>query len=94
MCVFRCVQLFATPWAVAHQAPLFMEFSPGKNTGMGCHFLLQRNFPTQGLNLGLLHCRQILYHLFTREAGNQCMVEFCFQSRILKSYAKDVRKYL
>ena len=27
MCVFRCVQLFATPWAVAHQAPLFMEFS-------------------------------------------------------------------
>ena len=36
---------------------------PGKNTGMGCHFLLQRIFPTQGLNPGLLHCRQILYHL-------------------------------
>ena len=35
----------------------------GKNTGMGCHFLLQRIFPTQGLNPGLLHCRQILYHL-------------------------------
>ena len=32
--------------------------SPGKNTGVGCHFLLQRIFPTQGLNLGLLHCRQ------------------------------------
>ena len=30
---------------------------------MGCHFLLQGIFPTQGLNLGLLHCRQILYHL-------------------------------
>ena len=28
--------------------------SPGKNTGMGCRFLLQRNFPTQGSNLGLL----------------------------------------
>ena len=27
MCVFSCVQLFATLWAVAHQAPLFMEFS-------------------------------------------------------------------
>ena len=28
-----------------------------------CHFLLQRIFPTQGSNLGLLHCRQTLYHL-------------------------------
>ena len=28
---------------------------PGKNTGVGCHFLLQRIFPTQGLNLHLLH---------------------------------------
>ena len=27
---------------------------------MGCHFLLQRIFPTQGLNLGLLHCGQTL----------------------------------
>ena len=30
---------------------------------MGCHFLLQWIFPTQGSNLDLLHCRQILYHL-------------------------------
>ena len=37
--------------------------SPGKNTGVGCHFLLQRIFPTQGSNLGLTHCRQMLYHL-------------------------------
>ena len=37
--------------------------SPGKNTGVGCHFLLQGIFPTQGSNLGLLHCRQILYQL-------------------------------
>ena len=37
--------------------------SPGKNTGLGSHSLLQGIFPTQGLNLGLLHCRQILYHL-------------------------------
>ena len=33
--------------------------SPGKNTGVGCHSLLQGIFPTQGWNLGLLHCRQI-----------------------------------
>jgi len=39
------------------------EDSPGKNTGLGCHFLLQGIFPIQGSNPGLLHCRQILYLL-------------------------------
>ena len=37
--------------------------SPSKNAGVDCHALLQRIFPTQGLNLGLPHCRWILYHL-------------------------------
>ena len=37
--------------------------SPSKNTGVGWHALLQGIFPTQALNLGLPHCRQILYHL-------------------------------
>ena len=37
--------------------------SPGKNTGVGCHALIQGIFPTQGSNPGLPHCRQILYHL-------------------------------
>ena len=37
--------------------------SPGKNTGVGCHDLLQGIFPTQRSNPGLLHCRQILYQL-------------------------------
>ena len=37
--------------------------SPGKNTGVGCHALLQGIFPAQGLNPGLPHCRQILYCL-------------------------------
>ena len=37
--------------------------SPGKNTGVGSHSLLQGIFPTQGSNPGLLHYRQILYHL-------------------------------
>ena len=36
---------------------------PSKNTGVGCHFLLQGIFPTQGSNPGLPHCRQTLYHL-------------------------------
>ena len=41
---------------------------PGMKTGVGCHFLLQGIFLTQGLNLHLLHCRQILYHWTTSEA--------------------------
>ena len=40
-----------------------MGIFPGQNTGVGCHALLQRIFPTQGSNPGLPHCRQVLYHL-------------------------------
>ena len=52
--LISCVRLFATPWTVAHQTPLSMGFSR-QNTGVGCHALLQGNFPTQGLNWSLLH---------------------------------------
>ena len=45
-----CSTRFLCPWNF-----------PGKNTGEGSHSLLQGIFPIQGLNLGLLHCRQILY---------------------------------
>ena len=38
-------------------------YSPGQNTGVGCHSLLQGIFPNQGSNPGLSHCKQILYHL-------------------------------
>ena len=40
---------------------------PGKNTGVGCHFLLQGILPTQGSNPGLLHWQGILYCRATRE---------------------------
>ena len=52
-----------TWWTVAHQAPLSMGNSPGKDAGVGCHAILQGIFPSQGLNPGLQHCRQILYCL-------------------------------
>ena len=67
---FNCVQLFATPWTVACQAPLSMGFS-SQDTGVGCRALLSVIFPTQGWNLSFLqlpHCRQILYHWVTVEA--------------------------
>ena len=38
-------------------------YFPGKNARVRCHFFLQRIFLTQGSNLGLLHCRWILYWL-------------------------------
>ena len=44
--------------------------SPSKNIEMGCHALLQGIFPTQGSNLGLPHCRRILYHLSHQESPN------------------------
>ena len=37
---------------------------------MGCHFLLRGIFPTQGLNPGLLHCRQTLYYLSYQGSPN------------------------
>ena len=48
----NCVWLFVTLWTVACQTPLWD--SPGKNTQVGCHALLQGIFQTQGLNLHLL----------------------------------------
>ena len=44
---------FETPWTVAHQVPCSWDF-PGKNTGVGCHSLLQGIFLAQALNLGFL----------------------------------------
>ena len=65
---FSCsVQLFVTPWTVQPYKLLCACDSPGKNTGMGCHFLLQGIFSTQGWNLDLLHCRQTLYCLSHQE---------------------------
>ena len=59
-------QLCLTPWTVACQAPLSMGFSR-QESKVGCHFLLQGIFLTQGLNPGLLHYRQILYRLSHQE---------------------------
>ena len=56
------LRLFATPWTVAYQVPPSMGFSR-QVYWSGLPFLLQEIFPTQGLNLGLPHYRQKLYHL-------------------------------
>ena len=56
-------RLFATPWTVACTKLLRPWDFLGKSTGVGCRFLLQGIFPTQGSNPGLPHCRQTFYHL-------------------------------
>ena len=63
VCVLVTQSLLATSWIVACQAPLSMEFSR-QEYWMGSHSLLQGIFLTQRLNVGLLHCRQILSSLF------------------------------
>ena len=52
--VLSHVWFFATPWSVPTRLLCPWDF-PGKNTGVGCHFLLWRIFLTQGLNPCLLH---------------------------------------
>ena len=60
--IIKLCPTLAAAWTVAHQAPCPWD-SPGKNTGVGCHLLLQGIFLIQFVNLDLLHCRQILYQL-------------------------------
>ena len=57
------VRLFCDPVDCSPPGSSVHGDSPAKNTGMGCHALLQRIFLTQGLNPGLPHCRWIFYQL-------------------------------
>ena len=65
VCVFSCsVMSDSFPPHELWPARLLCPWDfPGKNAGVGCHSILWGIFLAQGLNLGLLHCRQILYWL-------------------------------
>ena len=76
VCVCVCVCVLSCVWLVTSGALparlLCPRDSPGKNTGLGCHFLLQGIFPTQGSNLRLLcllHWQVIPHHCATWEAS-------------------------
>ena len=73
-------QLCSTLWPHGLQsARLLCPWdSPGKNTGVGCHSLLQGIFLTQGWNPGFLHCRQILYCLSHQGSPKNIGVECYF----------------
>ena len=68
------VQLIASPQTGVQQASLCMEFSR-QEYWSGCYSLLQGIFPTQGLNRGLLCCKQILYYL--SHQGSPLYHHFC-----------------
>ena len=61
--------------------------SPGKQTGVCCHALLQVIFLTHGSNLGLLHCRQILYLV-------KIISAFFYISRSYMDMGKDIKNCL
>ena len=66
LCLCLVAQSCLTLWDPKNCSPpgsSVHEDSPGQNTGISCHALLQGIFPTQGLNSGLPHCRRILYQL-------------------------------
>ena len=75
------------PRSPALQADSLPSEPPGKpvNTGVGSLSLLQGNFPTQELNWGFLHCKQILYQLSYR--GIQTHLLFHF---ILEKFGKYI----
>ena len=58
--------------------------SPGKNTGVGSHTLLQGIFQTQGSNPGLLHCRWILYQLSHKGSPIILKLKIIFERKINK----------
>ena len=63
--VLSCSVMSDSLWrhGLQHAGLLCPWDSPAKNTGVGSQFLLQGIFPTQWLNPGLLHCRQVLHYL-------------------------------
>ena len=68
-----CVQLLTTPWTVTCQAPPSMEFSRQEYWSW---LPPQGIFPPQGLNMGLLHCRQTLYCLSYQGTPEICIVVY------------------
>ena len=84
-CVFYCTELYGEQQVLVAQSGLTLcnpmncsppgstvhEIFSSKGTGVHCRFLLQGIFATRGLNMGLLHCRQILCHLSLQGSPNQ-----------------------
>ena len=87
---------FATPWAVAHQAPQLWEIPASILDWVAIFF--SGDLPNPGMNPHLLHFRQILYHWATREAPFLCLPPcyylffFCLKNLLNISLFKHLLK--
>ena len=67
LCHFSCVQLFATPWAVTHQAPLSMRFSEQEYlSGLPCPPI--GDLPKKGIKPKFLKSPSLAGRFFTTNA--------------------------
>ena len=91
MKLLSCVQLFVTPWTVAHEVFLSIGCSREEYWN-GLPFPSLGDLPTQGLNSGLPHCRQTLYHLSHQKShpllisilnSSKTLFLFFFQAKLL-----------
>ena len=64
--------------------------SPGRNTGVSCHFLLLGIFPIQRSNLGLLHCSQFLYQLSHQGISWLCYLKKGRKARLPSPFLRPV----
>ena len=96
------IWFFATPWTVAHQAPLSMEFSRQEYwIEVGCRAPLQGIFPTQGSDLHLLRLLHWQVGCLPLVPPRKPKAQFerlkknrvSFQSSVKKGNAKEVSYY-
>ena len=100
LCLILCA-----PWNIAHQVRFLCLWDfPGKNTGVGCHFLLQGIFPTQGSNPCLLDCQadslplshlrssHIIYRVFLFVFFLACSTTFMLQLWIFQLWVGRIKK--
>ena len=66
--------------------------SLGRSIRVGCHALLQGNFPTQGSNPGVLHCRWILYHLSHQGSPKEYICMANLRSHIFYNLSKGRKR--
>ena len=74
------VQLFVSPWTLAHQVPLSIGISQARLLEGVAMPSFRGIFATRGLNPGFLHCRLILSHLSHQESptlGTPTYIQIC-----------------
>ena len=84
------VQLFCDAMNCSPPGSSVYGDSPSKNTGVGCHPLLQGIFPTQGSNPGLPHCRWILYCLSHQGSPSRILLTLRYLITSLKAGMKRI----